>query len=106
MRPALRVKRHARSHPRTLVRHWYDTEVVSKRKISLTLDSDLVEELEQSPDQALSAQVNAAVRAEVDRRQRQRALRGLLARLDLDDGPLGPEDEPEIQEFERSLSEA
>lgn len=77
--------------------------MVSKRKVSLSLDADLVDELEQSTDEGLSGQVNQAVRAEVERRRGQRALRALLDRLDAEEGPLGPDDEAEIGRFERAL---
>jgi antitoxin CcdA len=77
--------------------------VVSKRKVSLSLDADLVDELEQSTDEGLSGQVNKAVRAEVERRRRQRALRALLDRLDLEEGPLGQDDEAEISRYEWAL---
>lgn len=75
-----------------------------KRKVSLTLDADLVEELEHDPDEALSAQVNNAIRAEVERRRRQRALRKLLDRLDAEDGPLTEDEEVEVERFRRILS--
>lgn len=74
-----------------------------KRKVSLSLDADLVDELERVPGDGLSGQVNAALRAEVERRRRQRALRELLERLDAESGPLGAEDETEIRRFERAL---
>ena len=77
--------------------------MVSKRKVSLSLDADLVDELEQSTDEGLSGQVNQAVRAEIERRRRQRALRALLDRLDAEDGPFGPEDEAEVARYERAL---
>jgi len=77
--------------------------MVSKRKVSLSLDADLVDELEQSTDEGLSGQVNEAVRAEVERRRRRRALRTLLDRLDLEEGPLGRDDEAEIRRYERAL---
>jgi antitoxin CcdA len=77
--------------------------VVSKRKVSLSLDADLVDELEQSTDEGLSGQVNKAVRAEVERRRRQRALRALLDRLDLEEGPLAQDDEAEISRYEWAL---
>jgi antitoxin CcdA len=67
-----------------------------KRKVSLSLDSDLVDELENDTD-ALSAQVNVVLRAEVEKRRRHRALKALLDRLDEEDGPLGPEDEADIE---------
>jgi antitoxin CcdA len=45
----------------------------TKRKVSVSLDEDLVAELE-AGDDALSAQVNDAVRSELERRRRQRLL--------------------------------
>lgn len=74
-----------------------------KRKISLSLDADLVDELEHDADDGLSSQVNVVLRAEVERRRRQRALRALLDRLSSEDGPLTPDDEAEIQRFEQAL---
>lgn len=76
---------------------------MTKRKISLSLDADLVDEFEQDAAEGLSAQVNVVLRAEVDRRRRHRALRALLDRLAASDGPLGPKDEAEIGRFERAL---
>ena len=60
---------------------------VTKRKISVTLDEDLISELEVG-DQSLSALVNMAVRAELERRVRQRRLVELLDRLDDEKGPV------------------
>ena len=75
---------------------------LTKRKLSLSLDDDLVAELETNAE-GLSAQVNEAIRREVGRR-RQRALTELLARLDGEAGPLDtPEDEAEITRFMRLL---
>lgn len=59
----------------------------AKRKVSVSLDEDLVEELERE-EQGLSAQVNVAVRAELERRRRQRLLVELLDRLDAERGPV------------------
>ncbi|MGH8909591.1 MAG: type II toxin-antitoxin system CcdA family antitoxin [Egibacteraceae bacterium] len=73
--------------------------MANKRKISITVDADLVEELESSPDEGLSSQINEAIREAIERRRHQRALRALLDRLDEEDGPLGPESEPEIQRY-------
>jgi post-segregation antitoxin (ccd killing protein) len=53
----------------------------TKRKVSVSLDEDLVAELE-AGDDALSAQVNEAVRSELERRRRQRLLTELLTELD------------------------
>lgn len=59
----------------------------NKRKVSVSLDEDLVEELERE-DQGLSAQVNSAVRAELERRRRHRLLADLLDQLDAERGPV------------------
>lgn len=78
--------------------------MTAKRKISLSLDADLVEALEQDADEGLSSQVNVVLRAEVERRRRQRALRTLLDRLTREDGPLTADDEAEIRRLEQALS--
>jgi post-segregation antitoxin (ccd killing protein) len=56
-----------------------------KRKVSVSLDEDLVAELE-TADEALSAQVNEAIRIEVERRRRNRLLTALLDSLDAEYG--------------------
>lgn len=76
----------------------------NKRKVSLTLDADLVEALELDADGALSSQVNSAIRAEVERRLRHRALGELLAELEDEDGPLTDQDESEIERYRQLLS--
>lgn len=58
----------------------------TKRKVSVSLDADLVAELE-AGDEALSAQVNDAVRAELERRRHHRRLTELLDELDAIHGP-------------------
>lgn len=60
---------------------------LTKRKISMSLDEDLVTELEAGED-SLSAQVNAVLRDEVERRRRRRLLGELLDRLDAEHGPV------------------
>jgi len=52
-----------------------------KRKISVSLDADLVGELEHGQE-SLSKQVNEAIRDTLVRRRRQRLLGDLLAELD------------------------
>lgn len=64
----------------------------AKRKVSVSLDEDLVEELERE-DQGLSAQVNVAVRAELERH---RLLVELLDQLDAERGPV---DESLIEKY-------
>lgn len=59
---------------------------MTKRKVSVSLDADLVEELE-AGDSALSAQVNEAIRRELEHRRRQRLLTDFLDQLDEEHGP-------------------
>jgi len=72
---------------------------LTKRKISVTIDEDLIQELE-AADQSLSAQVNAAVRAQIEQRARHRLLAELLDELD---DELGPVDEALIDKYVRML---
>jgi len=58
---------------------------LAKRKISVSLDEDLVVELE-AIDRSLSAQINAAVRTHLEHQRRQRRLTELLDRLDAEHG--------------------
>jgi hypothetical protein len=75
----------------------------TKRKLSLTLDEDLLVFLERNAE-TLSAQVNDALRNEVARQRQRKALGVLLERLDREDGPLDtPEDEAEIARYMRLL---
>jgi post-segregation antitoxin (ccd killing protein) len=75
---------------------WYASSMnPAKRKVSVSLDEDLVEELERE-DQGLSAQVNVAVRAELERRRRHRLLVELLDQLDAERGPV---DESLIEKY-------
>jgi antitoxin CcdA len=75
---------------------WYAWSMtVAKRKVSVSLDEDLVEELERD-DLALSTQVNLALRAELERRRRNRLLTELLDQLDAEHGPV---DESLIQKY-------
>ncbi|HEX3527285.1 MAG TPA: type II toxin-antitoxin system CcdA family antitoxin, partial [Thermoanaerobaculia bacterium] len=75
---------------------WYAPSMpLTKRKVSISLDEDLVEELERE-EEGLSAQVNMAVRAELERRRRNRLLTELLAGLD---AKYGPVDESLIEKY-------
>ncbi len=73
---------------------------VAKRKISVSLDEDLVAELE-GAEQSLSAQVNAALRDELEHRRRQRLLTEYLDQLDAEEGPV---DEALIDKYARLLA--
>lgn len=70
-----------------------------KRKLSVSLDEDLVAELERE-QQGLSAQVNAAVRTELERRRRHRLLTEFLDQLDAEHGPV---DEALVEKYTRLL---
>jgi antitoxin component of MazEF toxin-antitoxin module len=72
----------------------------AKRKVSVTLDADLVEAMEADGGTTLSAEVNSVLRAELTRRKRQQALADLLDRLADERGKLDtPEDEAEIARY-------
>ena len=76
----------------------------AKRKVSITLDADLVEAMEADAGTTLSAEVNSALRAEFTRRKRQQALADLLDHLAEERGRLDtPEDEAEIARYMRLL---
>lgn len=77
---------------------------LSKRKVSVTLDADLVAAVEADDSTTLSAEVNSALRAEFIKRKRQQALADLLDHLAGERGSLDtPEDEAEIARYVRLL---
>jgi antitoxin CcdA len=76
----------------------------AKRKVSVTLDADLVAAMEDDGGTTLSAEVNSALRAEFTRRKRQQALADLLDHLADERGRLDtPEDEAEVARYIRLL---
>jgi antitoxin CcdA len=80
---------------------WYASSMpLAKRKISVSLDQDLVKELE-AVGESLSAQVNVALRAQLERRRRRRLLAELLDRLDEEHGPV---DEALVEKYTRLLA--
>lgn len=80
---------------------------LSKRKVSVTLDADLVAAIEAEGGENLSAEVNAALRAELARRHRQQALGRFLDHLAEERGRLDtPQDEAEIARYMRLLGGA
>jgi post-segregation antitoxin (ccd killing protein) len=60
-----------------------------KRKITVTVDEELVESVQTLGTESLSAVVNQALAAEVERRARAAALGRLLAEWDTAFGPVG-----------------
>lgn len=77
--------------------------MASKRKVTITLDEDLVVELERAGN--VSAQLNEAGWVLVERRQRARRLAALLDAFDREDGPL-PDDPEEDARLARLLGGA
>lgn len=76
----------------------------AKRKVSVTLDADLVAAIEAEGRESLSAEVNSALRAQFASRRRQQALGELLDHLAGERGHLDtPEDEAEISRYMRLL---
>ena len=76
----------------------------AKRKVSVTLDADLVAALEADGSTTLSAELNSALRAAFTRRKQQQALADLLDHLADERGRLDtPEDETEIARYMRLL---
>ncbi len=77
----------------------------TKRKISVSLDENLIAELE-AGGEALSGQINEAVRAEIEHRRRRRLLSEFLDALDLDalDAERGPVDEQLVSKYTRLLA--
>jgi antitoxin CcdA len=70
----------------------------------VTLDADLVAEVEADGGENLSARVNSALRADLERQRRRRALGQLLDALAEERGPLDTaEDAAEIARFMRLL---
>ena len=71
-----------------------------KRKISVTVDADLVEALD-AGEENLSSQVNEAIRIVVAQRRRQADLRAWLDEMTERQGPI---DEERVQRFIDALS--
>jgi hypothetical protein len=74
--------------------------MASKRKVTVTIDEELVRELEKAGN--MSAQLNAAGWELIERRRRSERLAALLADLDRQDGPL-PDDPAEDARLARLL---
>ena len=76
----------------------------AKRRVSVSLDAELVAALEARGGSTLSAKVNWPLRAKFGRRKRQQALAELLDHMADDRGKLDtPEDETEISRYMRLL---
>jgi post-segregation antitoxin (ccd killing protein) len=71
------------------------TFMPTKKKVSVTIDEDLIQHLEAS-DENLSSQVNEAIRQVIETRRRNQALGVWLDELD---GRHGPVDETLIEHY-------
>lgn len=78
------------------------SDATPKQKVSLSLDADLVADLERSGP--LSPQVNAALRAAAERHRRQEALEALVRSLTDTYGLDSPEDRAAIDRYVELLS--
>jgi hypothetical protein len=79
------------------------TDQIAKQKVSLSLDADLISELERSGP--LSPQVNEALRLEVKRRRQRAALEALIGTITEKYGELdSPEDRAAIERYVELLS--
>ncbi len=76
------------------------TIVANKKKVSVTIDEDLVQYLEAS-DENLSAQINEAVRKVIEAKRRNEALKAWLDEMDELHGPV---DEELVQHYMDLLS--
>lgn len=83
-----KARRPAMTSTRARLDPWYAlSKSMTKRKISVSLDEGLVEELKRE-DESLSAQVNSAVSAELERRRRHRLVVEMPDQLDAENGPV------------------
>lgn len=74
-----------------------------KRKISVTIDAQLLDELEEAGVN-VSAQINEALSLELERRRRRAALGAMLDQMAAERGPLdSPEDEAMVRHYMRLL---
>jgi hypothetical protein len=71
--------------------------MANKRKVTITLDEDIAQELEAGGN--VSAQLNDAARDLVERRRNAQRLQALLDKFDAEDGPLpdDPEEDARIR---------
>lgn len=65
---------------------------MAKRKITVTVDADLVDAIRKDENQTLSGVMNDALAGEVARRARRRALRTVLDRWERELGPIPADD--------------
>lgn len=76
------------------------TIVANKKKVSVTIDEDLIEYLEAS-DENLSGQINDAIRKVIEAKRRNEALKAWLDEMD---ELYGPVDEQLVQHYMDLLS--
>jgi hypothetical protein len=72
---------------------------MSKRRVTLTLDEDLIEALGQQHARSLSAAANASLRQAIESDNHRKAARRWLADLDAKYGKATPEEQAENEAF-------
>jgi uncharacterized protein with PIN domain len=72
---------------------------MSKRRVTLMLDEDLIEALEQQHARSLSAAANASIRRTIESENHRKAVRKWLAELDAQHGKATPEEQAQNEAF-------
>jgi uncharacterized protein (DUF4415 family) len=72
---------------------------MSKRRVTLTLDEDVIEALQQQHARSLSAAANASLRQAIESDNHRKAARQWLAELDAKYGGATPEEQSENEAF-------
>jgi uncharacterized protein (DUF4415 family) len=72
---------------------------MSKRRVTLTLDQDVIEALQQQHARSLSAAANASLRQAIESDNHRKAARQWLAELDAKFGSATPDEQAENEAF-------
>jgi uncharacterized protein (DUF4415 family) len=72
---------------------------MSKRRVTLTLDEDLIEALQQQHARSLSAAANASLRQAIESDNHRKAASKWLAELDAKHGKATPQEQAENEAF-------
>jgi post-segregation antitoxin (ccd killing protein) len=72
---------------------------MSKRRVTLTLDEDIIEALRQQPARSLSAAANASLRQAIESDNHRKAAQKWLAELDAMYGTAAPHEQADNEAF-------
>lgn len=89
--------KHSRGNVAAIERAGRYDKGMSKRRVTLTLDEDLVEAFQQREGRSLSAVVNAVLREEIESENHRKAAMRWLEDLDAKYGKATPEESAEIE---------